>query len=156
MGKVAPSFLTTVRSPRKWPTAHDQRIRIGLFFLFFIFFNNSKLWLIDFLFLPWWHCCFSFSTQHERQWNKNILAANWPHHGNSIDQPSQVLRKIYPSCQFPCINSSAATRALNRQPWYLASGNKIYNHNLASLMIHLSQRSDTKWPDDIRWEQSGK
>lgn len=103
-----------------------------------------------------WHCSFSFSTQHEMQWNKNILAANWPHHGNSIDQPSQVLRKIHPSCQFPCINSSATTRGLNRQTWYLASGNKIYNHYFVSLMIHLSQRWDTKWTDDIGSEQGRK
>lgn len=117
--------------------------------------NNSKVWLIDFFFLLW-HCCFSFPTQHERHWNKNILAANRPHHGNSIDHLSWVLRKIYPSCQFPSTNSSAATHVLNRQAWYLESSNKTYNHYLASLMIHLSQEWDTKWPDDFHWEQCGE
>lgn len=153
-GKVARPFLTTESSSLR-ATAHEQRVRIG-WKLHIIAHSNNPKSLTDWFFFLLWHCCFSFPTQHERQWNKNILAANRPHHGNSIDQPSWVLRKIYLSCQFLSINSSAATQVVNRQAWYLASGNKIYNHYLASLMIHLSQGWDTKWSDNIHWEQSRK
>lgn len=42
-------------------------------------------------------------------------------------------------CQFPSINSSAATHTLKRQPRYLLSGNESNNLYLTSLLFHLSQ-----------------
>lgn len=155
-GQSCPVFSTTASSLPRWV----QRVRIGWFFKkvhnIIAPGNNPKVWLIDFFFLLW-HCCFSFPTQHERQWNKNILAANRPHHGNSIDQPSWVLRKIYPSCQFPSINSSATTHVLNRQPWYLVSGNK----NLQSLFSFPDDSFITgvkhkmTWWEPLRTKQEG-
>lgn len=103
--KFWPVFSTTSCHPPppprsssspEWRVADDEQIVLTITFCFFfrVLLNiitasgdNSKLWLIDFFPLPR-YCSSSFPTQHERQWNKNILAANRPHHGNSIDQPS--------------------------------------------------------------------
>jgi hypothetical protein len=42
-------------------------------------------------------------------------------------------------CQFPSINSSAATHTLKRQQWYVLSGNESNNLYLTSLLVYLSQ-----------------